>query len=244
MPVFRHSRFTNVLVDDYELSNYFRASSFSASADTAETTTYQVAAKTFIPGQHVGMMSLEGLFSAEANGVEEKLRGVLGASSGHIATIAPEGYEYGKLAQCIISAESSLQLTNTIADVITLTTEFNCKDTYGTGVILKDGNTPLNWNDALIGTTNNSALTTFGGFGVLHAWSNTLNQDIDIEIQHANPSLVWINLGSFTTISAGTTSSSFFLADFDVEENLRWSATTTATSGSIEFITMFCRFNS
>lgn len=253
MPTFRHGKNTNVLINEFDVSNYFRSSSFQTNADVNEATVYTDTSKSYVVGNIEGKMSLDGLFSfsdADAE-IEDILSnratvpGILGQESGQVVTIAPEGYSFGSKAQCMVALENSYQISNSVADIVSINAEFMCKSSFGSGVFLNPTGNVWAWDDTTTGAANDAGVSsTFGGLGVLHVLTNTLNANLTVEIEDGDAVPTWGTLGTFATVTAAQGAVDSFLVTGQVLQNLRFKMTTTATSGQITFAVAFCRFNS
>ena len=72
---FIHGKDVVIFVNASNYSTYFNNADSSQTADIAETTTFGNSAKTYIPGDKDGTISLGGLFDATADAVLQPLLG-------------------------------------------------------------------------------------------------------------------------------------------------------------------------
>lgn len=87
---FAHGSLARVYVNGFDVSAYLQTASVAKSADTAETTTFQSAAKTYIAGLTDATFSLDGLFDRTAGASDVVLNAALGTDS-QIITVLPAG---------------------------------------------------------------------------------------------------------------------------------------------------------
>ena len=73
MPTFVHGKGTGVLLDQYNLSEYFNSADVAQTIDVAETTSFTASSKSYIVGLQDATLSLSGLYSQDAGGSDAVL---------------------------------------------------------------------------------------------------------------------------------------------------------------------------
>lgn len=241
---FRHGKNTGVLINAYNLSTYFTDAKFSASVETAETTTFGVAggSKTYVTGLNDQTTSLSGLLETSANAVDAALSAALGGDTPILFTIANDGgFTLGRRCSSGIAIQTKYEIDSPVADVVKISCDFQSAAESMNGVILA----PL---DTVTATGNNTAVdnttsTANGGVGIIHVPANTRNGTIVVKIQHSSDNVTFADLVTFTTVSATTTTSERIVvaAGTTVNRYLRASYTVAGSSGSATVAVAFAR---
>jgi hypothetical protein len=243
---FRHGKSTKILVNEYDLSAYFRDASFASSVETAETTTYGAAggAKTYVTGLNDATISMSGLFDGDAAAIDEVLTGILGSSTDANFTIAADGgMTLG--ARCVSgqAIETKYEVKAPVADVVTTSADFQADASVGRAVILA----PLSSVSATGNgsSVDNGTATTNGGIAVLHVTANTRNGTIIVKVQHSSDNSTFTDLATFATVATTTKTSERVSVALGTTVNryLRVSYTVAGSSGSATIAATFGRRN-
>lgn len=205
MPTFRHGRGTRLLFNDKELSTYFRDASTQLGADTAETTAFQSTNKSYVIGMTDGRVSLGGMFSGDAGGVDEFFNSVFGQESPLLYTYAPEGLAIGRRVFSMEAHTSSYGVSGSVSDVVAVSVELQGSAGVRSGYSLATPDTPF--SAAGNGTeVDLGAASTFGGFAMLHVLSNASAGAAVFSISHATSSGgTYTTLGTFNSVAGGAT---------------------------------------
>lgn len=243
MPTFRHGKNTVVLFDKYDLSQYFNSATTTATAEAVETTTFGSANKTYAIGMKDGMISLEGLWAGDANGVDEVLSAAVGSSSKKIITVATEGATLGRRAKLINTDETSYEIASAVADMVTITAEAQASGTVG-GF---DGGVLLAANQTVSSVTantsvDNSTSSANGGVAHLHVTANTRNGAATIKVQHSANNSTWADLVVFTATTSSTTTSERIEVAAGTTVNRYVRANISAIAGSTGSVTLTVGF--
>lgn len=250
MPTFVHGKGTKIMLDEFDLSAFFNSSDISTSLDTAETTAFGSSSKSYITGLRDGTLSLSGMWSADADGSDEELSAILGAATTPIITVQYNGGTIGNRATLMKAHETSYSISSPVADVVTVTADFNASSdatanltlSIAQGVQLTAGASIAFGSLGDLAAVDGAASSANGGMGNLHVTANTLDQAATIKIQDSPDNSTWADLISFSSVTAGAETSQQSVVTGTVERYLRATAATTATSGAITFHVAFARY--
>lgn len=144
MPV--HGRQTSILIDEFDLSTYFRNANLDAEAEIIDTTTFQAAARTFIPGFVDGKLSFDGLFesksdavaAADRNAVDDALAPALGDQTAElIVTVGYDGTDAAGDAVTMCAArETKYSVASPFNGVVSAMAEMQSSGGLRRGVVL------------------------------------------------------------------------------------------------------------
>jgi hypothetical protein len=199
MPTFRHGRGTKVLVNEWDMSTYFKDASASGTADTGETTAFGSEVKTYVIGMTDGRVSLGGMFSGDVQGVDETFQAIFGLEAAANLTYAPEGLALGRRVWGMTAHETSYQVQGSVSDIVAVSAEFQATGGLRSGYSLGDPAT------AVTATGNGTAVdtgipsSTAGGWGMLHALASTSVGTVTVALQHSTTFG-----GTYTTIPGAT----------------------------------------
>ena len=250
MPTFIHGKNTAVYIDEFDLSSYFNDVSVSLDNDVAETTAFGDTNKAFILGTRGGTLSMSGMWASDTDGSDEELVALLGNATTPILTVRQGAAAIGSRAIIAQANETSYAITNPVADVATISADFECTPNQGSnltfalagGVQLTAGASIAHGSLGDLSSVDNAASSANGGAGTLHVPTNTVNGNTTIKIQHSANNASWADLISFTVIGASTKTSELKAVSGTVNRYLRATASTAGSSGSITFMVAFARF--
>jgi hypothetical protein len=243
MATFRHGRGTVVLVDDYDLTQYFREAAITQSVDLAETSAYGTFDKTFVVGMREGRLTLGGMFDGSANAVDQVLATVLGQEAAFPVTYAPEGLTIGRRTYVLQAEEATHETSSPLTDIVATSAEFQAtggihaaRSLHALAAESSSGN----------GTSvNNGASTAFGATATLHVTANTRDAgSITVKVQDSPNDSTWADLVSFTAVGFGAVASEILTVTGTVDQYLRalWTVTG-GTTGSYTFHVSCARRN-
>jgi len=250
MPTFIHGKGTAVMLDEFDLSAYFNAADVAHSTETAETTAFGQSAKSYIVGLRDGTLSMSGMWAADTDGSDEELSAILGATTTPIVTVQYDSGTIGNRATLAKAHSTSYSISSPVADVVTVTADFNAS-TDGTanvtlsiaqGVQLTTGASIAFGSLGDLASVDNSASSANGGMGNLHVVANTLDADCTIKIQDSADDATFADLITFSTVSSATATSEQKAVTGTVAQYLRATASSAATSGAITFHIAFARY--
>ena len=250
MPTFIHGKNTAVYIDEFDLTSYFTDTSIALDNDVSETTAFGDTNKSFILGTRGGTLSMSGMWAADTDGSDEELQALLGNSTTPIITVREGAAAIGSRAVIAQANETSYAITNPIADVVTVSADFECTPNQVSnltfalagGVQLTAGASIAHGSLGNLSSVDNGASSANGGAGTLHVPTNTVNGNTTIKIQHSANDASWADLISFTVVGSSAKTSEIKAVSGTVNRYLRASASTAGSSGSITFMVAFARF--
>ncbi len=250
MPTFIHGKDTAVYIDEFDLSSYFTSADTSINNSIAETTAYGATDSAFIMGMRSGTLSLSGMWAGDTDGSDEELQALLGNATTPVITVREGSASIGSGAIVAQANETSYAISSPVADVSTVTADFECSTNNTTnltfalasGVQLTAGASIAHGSLGNLSSVDNSASSSNGGAGTLHVPTNTVNGNTTIKIQHSANDSTWADLISFTVVGSSAKTSEIKAVSGTVNRYLRASASTAGSSGSITFMIAFARF--
>ena len=255
MPTFVHGKGTKVYLDEFEMTTYFNSADVTLSNDTGEITAFGATSKSYLLGLADGTLSLGGMWNQETDGSDEELHAILGSSTAANITVAEAAGTIGNRATIARCDETNYAISNPVADVSTITADFQGTAnsaalgsmTYGitSGFQLTTGGS-IDYNalGALTGV-DGTASSSAGGAALLHVPTNSIaGGTTTIKVQHDSASdfSSAADLISFTAVAASTKTSEMVVCSGTVNRYVRATATSAGSSGSITFMVTFARF--
>jgi hypothetical protein len=234
MPTFRHGKNTRVYLNGYDMSPFLNEATSTFSQETAETTTFTQNDKTYIAGLADGTVSASGLFDGTANASNAILTGRL-KTEDNVFTIMPDGTAIGAAAILASGQITSYEVTSPVADVVSLSTEIQADGgLFPGGIVLCNGVTA----SASANGTNvdNTVLTSQGAVANLHVTANNRNGTAVIKVQHSVDNSAWVDLITFSSVSASTVVGESVSCTGTVNRHLRYQLSSIGgASGSVTF---------
>jgi hypothetical protein len=254
MPTFVHGKSTEVYLDEFVMSQYFNSTDVALTNETAEVTSFSDSSKVYILGLADGTLSMSGMWNQETDGSDEELHAILGSATAPNITIAEAGGTIGNRATIARTHETNYAISNPVADVSTITADFQGTSNAGTlgtmtygitgGVQLSTG-VSIDYN-ALgnLSGVDGAAASTAGGAALLHVVTNSIPGVTTIKVQHDTVAGFGsaADLISFTGVGASTKTSEMVVCSGTVNRYIRVTASTAGSSGSITFMVSFARF--
>ena len=257
MPTFVHGKGTAVYLDEFVMTPYFQSADVTLANATSDITAFGATYSAHLLGVASGTLTLSGLWNQETDGSDEELHAILGSASAANITVAEAAGTIGNRATIARCDETNYSISNPVADVSTITADFQGTAnsgalgsmTYGItgGVQLTTGSSidydalgNLAGVDAPLAASSSS-----GGAGLLHVPTNSVGGGATtIKIQHDSASdfSSAADLISFTAVSAATKTSEMVVCSGTVNRYVRATASTAGSSGSITFMVSFARF--
>lgn len=250
MPTFIHGKGTSVLLDEFDLSSYFNSADVSQTTETAETTAFGATSKSYLVGLRDGTLSLSGMWAADTDGSDEELSAILGSATTPIVTVQYNSGTIGNRATLAKAHETSYSVSSPVADVVTITADFNASTdstanlTLGIaqGVQLTTGSAIAFGSLGDLASADGAASSANGGMGNIHVTANTLDAACTIKIQDSTDDSTFADLITFSAVSAATKTTEQKAVTGTVNRYLRATASSAATSGSITFHVAFARY--
>jgi hypothetical protein len=232
MPTFRHGKRTVVLLNGTDMSPFLNEATQTDEIEVAETTTFADADKTYMMGLTDGTISTSGLFDATAGASDAVLRGLI-ADDDNTFTVLPEGATAGTRSIIANGQLTSYEISSPVGDVVAISAEIQADGGLFSGRAL-NGLTNSGTSASLT-SVDWSAGTVTGGLFNLHLVSNTRDGAATVRVQHSVDNSTWVDLVSFTSISASTVSGESITSTGTVNRYLRAAHTLAGSSGSITY---------
>lgn len=240
---FIHGRGAVVLHGAYDMSSYLNEASASASVETAETTTFGVAggAKTYIVGLEDGTVSASGLFDGAADAIDEVLTTSIGSDTLAPVTIAPNGTTLGERVKTLQAKTTSYEVSSPVGDVVSVSYQAQADGGVDHGVSLATlASISSSTNHTSV---DNGASSADGGVGQVHVTVNTRDSATTLKVQHSTDNSTWVDLVTFSSVSATTTASERVVVanGTTVNRYLRAISTLSAGTGALTYHVSFSR---
>ena len=237
---FIHGKSAGIVHGVYDLTSYLNDASVSQNVETAETTAFGAAAKTYITGLRDATISASGMFDGAADAIDEVLTASIGSDTLAPMIVAQSGLTGAERAYILQSKTTSYDVSSPVGDVVSVSFDSQADGGVDDAVLLT--------NLAAITATgngtgrDNTTSTTNGGMAQVNVTANTLDDTLVFKVQHSADNSTWADLATFTTVPATTTTSERVLvaSGTTVNRYLRANYTTSGT-GSITFIMAFAR---
>lgn len=253
MPTFTHGKGTKVYLNEFDMSTYLNQSDVAFNNETAETTAYGATARTYIPSQETGTLSLAGMYEAAtgSGSSDQEFEAILGAASTPLVTVADDAGTIGNRTVLARTNATSYTIATPIADLNAVTLDLQCCSdaandiTSGLafGVQLATGASVPFGSLGNLASVDNTSSSANGGMAILHATANTIDATTTVKVQHSTDDAVWADLITFTGVSATTLASEVSAVTGTVNQYLRVTASAAgSTTGAITFMVSFARF--
>lgn len=124
---FTHGSNATLTVNSVTLTGFFNDLTFDRSVDTAETTVFGNAAKTYIPGLSDATLSLSGLYDKTATtGVIFALEAILAGGVAVTAVVRPAGASTGNYAYTVSVILTGYSIGSSVNDAVQVSADFQC----------------------------------------------------------------------------------------------------------------------
>lgn len=232
MPTFRHGKRTVVLLNQTDMSPFLNEATTTQEIETAETTTFGDADKTYIVGLADGTISTSGLFDGSANASDAVLSGAVGQED-NTFTVLPEGNGIGNRAVLANGQITSYEVSSPVGDVVAISAEvqadgglYHGVDLTGQKIVAASGVTTA---------VNNGSATYSGLLANLHVTANTRDGASTIKVQHSADNVTFVDLITFSGVSASATTGETITSTGTVNQYLRAEHTLAGSSGSVTY---------
>lgn len=201
----------------------------------ADVTVYGQDGHSFVAGLETGSLSIDGHLDnvATAGGQDATSDAALQASAASVITVGENGLVLGNRVFMIEARETNYAVSSPVADKVSFSASWQSEGQVDHGVSLRD----LTATSATGQGTNvdNTASTPGGAAASLHVTSNTRNGTTIVKVQHSVDNSVWVDLITFTTVTASTTTAQKAAVTGTVNRHLRAQYTIAGSTGSVTF---------
>lgn len=233
-----------ILLNQYDITGYFRSLGINAERSMYDTTVFGSTAKSSIPGLKSGTVSLEGLFESTAtlDAPDTVFKDIESASTVPLVSVYPEGWALGNRVYLLQAHENNHTIGAQVDALIMNSAEFTDNDGYDPGVSLHalTAETSLPFTGTAV---DNLAATTNGGVGFLHTTAIAgASPNAVIKIQHAAVS-TYADLITFSAVTSLATGFQRVVVaqGTTVNRNLRATITEGGTTSSVTSAISFAR---
>lgn len=233
MATFRHGKATAVLLNGTNMSPFLNEATTTTEIETSEVTTFGDQDKAYIVGLADGTISTSGLFDSTAGASNDVLTGLI-ATEDNTFTVLPSGVTAGNPAVIANGQMTSYEVSSPVGDVISISAEVQADGGLLHGVAL----TGLVSTGSASATTtgiNNGAATTSGALFNLHLTANDRNGSATMKVQHSADDVTYVDLVTFSSISASVTAGESITSTGTVNQYLRTLSTLAGSSGSVTY---------
>lgn len=205
-PVFTHGKSALILLNEFDLSQYFNEIGPSGMTDMHDLTTFGNDDKVFQPGIGSGSIDIMGFFSSSlVVGYPESVFAALeGATTLPLLSAAPEGFAVGKRVYLLQAHQTKHELGTKIDAFSVNKASFQSNDGYDFGISLHShlAAETASGNSASV---DNLVATANGGVAFLHVPSASgSSPTLQVKLQHSVDNSVWADLATFITTAAAT----------------------------------------
>ncbi|MEN3329013.1 MAG: hypothetical protein V7638_3820 [Acidobacteriota bacterium] len=207
-----HGRRTQVLVNQYDLSIYFKNAELNGEAAVLDATTFTAAAKTFIPDFVEGGVSLSGVWSADQfeatnnpagldNRVDDVLQPILGVDSDQYFLIGQEGLgTFGLNTQILAGKETKYSVQSPFNGLVSAMAEVKSDGPIQQAILLAHqvARTATGTGTAYDG----AAATAFGAKVQIHCTEASAGDTLDVIVEDSADNVSWATIGTFTQLTA------------------------------------------
>jgi hypothetical protein len=236
---FFHGKKTAVFVGPAELTRYFNEASVSRDIETAETTAFGDDDKTYIIGLKDGTLSTSGMFDGDAGAVDEQIATTLGADAADVVTVGPEGPFAFKVSYSCAARKTSYEVSSPVGDVVAANLSIQADGGVDRGVILAARKNVSASGDETGFDAGGSS--SDGGVGYLHVTENDHDDATVIKVQHSVDDLTYVDLVTFASVPASTTTAERVEVAGTVNQYVRASHAPGGSSGSVTYTLAFAR---
>jgi len=195
---FIHGKDTVVYFNESDYSTYFSSVDLSATADVAESTTFGNTSKTYIAGERDGTIGLTGFFDATA---DTQFASVYGTSFNLV--VGHDGITTGKRASFAKSLITNYGVSSPVGDIVASSLDVQADDGLHNGSVLINGAFTAT---AVQGSAQDNTTSTSNGLGaflIATSVSGT-SPTADVKIQHSADNSTWVDLVTFTQVTAAS----------------------------------------
>lgn len=238
---FAHSKDSKVYANEQHISTEIKGWTASWKRDYADTTALPDAGSRGTPGLMEGEFELEGHFNSAAVGSKpfyDEVSGAVGVDNGLNVTVQPAGDTIGMPAIFAQVDVKDFEVESKVSDAVQMSMSGDTNGGTDMGFVQKAlaSQAPGTTNQTSI---DNLALTANGGSAMLHCTVVTGGGNAVVKVQHSTDDSVWVDLITFTTLTAVSSEFKEVAAGTTVNRYTR--VTATCTTGTYTFTVAFAR---
>lgn len=232
-----------VMLDEFNLHQFARSFDLTPDTDIHDASVLGTTSRIKMPGlKHATANSEVFLDGTTATGSYDILKGKYGAAVPGVFSYAPLGFGIGNPAILIYASEVSFQPKSIVDDLSMMTMNAEAaEDAADFGVSLHSLTAETSSTDST--AVDNAAATLNGGVATIHlvTIAGTSTPTLTAKIQHSVDNVVWVDLVSFTALTAIGKQRVEVAAGTTVNRYLRTVSTITGTNPVFNYTTSFAR---
>lgn len=239
-----HGKSAQLLLDGFNLHQFGKSFSLIGSIDLHDATVFGNDSRVKVPGLRHATASAEVFYDdTDTTGSYDVLKSKYGAGTPGILSFAPQGFTLGNRVEMAYMHEVSFNPRNVIDDLIMVSASFEAEedsvDMVGVSLHALTAETSL----PVTGTAvDNAASTANGGVGTLHVIAIAgASPNVVFKIQHSTDNSSWVDLITFTAVTAVGAERSEVAASTTIRRYLRMTATESGTTSSVTAVLNFAR---
>lgn len=187
---------TVVLVDAYDLSEYFRSADSNPRVPPLQATGFGKSSGVYILGAKDGTLALSGFYDTTIGASDEVLRSAFSRADSQVVTVGIAGLAVGDRADALQSRLTRYRKTSPVDGVAAIDVDFQADGGIDLAVVLHDL-TEEETDDT--GTVHDhGAATTAGAVANLHVTGLVGIGQLDVVIEHSSDQTTWADLIVFT----------------------------------------------
>lgn len=195
-----HGKGTGLLFGAYDMTRYFREFGVSNSTEMADATMFQAEGKEFVAGMSDATVSAKGKYVGDSAAAAELFEEAQGQDTPVSMLVAWGGWKAGNRVRIGPLLTGGFEVTGGTGGIVATSCSLQSDGGLHAGVLLRDL-TPLEATTS--GPAVDAGAGTEGGATVqLHVLSNSRSDTAVATLQHSTDSSTWVDLATFTTISA------------------------------------------
>lgn len=234
---FVHSKNSRLAFGQIHLSAFATEASEEYSGDTEDTTTFVDTARTYVPGNEDGTVSLAGLFDGTTDAIHDVLGDLTGLADPVPYTFAPEGWTVGSPAVLADLIRTAYSVPAAVPGMVQVNLSGQATGGVDDGVTLADLAARTTSAD---GTAHDSgASSADGGAAHLHVTAASSADTLDAKVQHSSDGTTWVDLVTFDQATA--VEGQRKTVSGTVNQHLRASWTIAGTDPEFTFAVAFAR---
>lgn len=194
-----HGRLTRVYLNAYDLTGFYRKQESELTREVADSSVFNQADKSYLPGPRDASASLEGLFDGAVNGIEAVLLAAFAADPTILCT-CPQGDSLGAVAHALSALQTKYAIDASKDAIVTLANEF--QSTAGRDRLLIHHALGTEVATGQSASIDNGAASANGGVGVLQVPDLAGITNLAVVIQDSADNSSWTTILSFAGVTA------------------------------------------
>jgi hypothetical protein len=240
-----HGKKTRILMNQFDLSQFFQEFSAPRSRDLGELTGFQPDAtdggnRIWAPGYGTTVVNLSGKADFAADTVDAVMSQAFSDEVELVFTAGRLGLNaVGEPAEMCAPFETSYEVSSPFSDAVGCSAAFQANGPYERGVVLHERKS----ESAIMqsAAVDNTVPTTNGGVSHLHVVSISGITSCTIKVQHSLDGATWTDLDTFAAVTAVGSQRRVVAPGTTVNRRLRAAISAVTGTGTVVFVVTFAR---